>query len=303
MNLWSRLKQSPVIAGLVIGLLVGILVIAFRNGGQLQFLELAAYDTYLQFQPQEFDPDPHIVLIPISENDIRRLGESPISDQTLADLLEILLKCNPRVIGLDIYRDIPVPPGSDRLVGVLSNSDRIVTVKKQGDSKSPGVSQPYAVKNGAMVGFSDLLIDPGGVVRRALLFMDDGKETTTSFSLLMSLLYLKEDGIEPQSDSSNSDFLRLGKTTFVPVEPDDGSYVGVDARGYQVFADFSGVGRLLPPSPFRTPSRNSLTRQPFETRSSLSAPQPKVRMTSISLPQIAFSTPGKKWQALSSTRA
>ena len=54
---------------------------------------------------------------------------------------------------------------------------------KHSEDGSLGVRPPRVLKNTERVGFSDLLVDPGGVVRRALLFMDDGDATLYSLSL------------------------------------------------------------------------------------------------------------------------
>jgi adenylate cyclase len=58
--------------------------------------------------------------------------------------------------------------------------------------------------------------------------------------LRQALLYLKAEGIMPQPDPFNPDYLRLGKTTLRPFESNDGAYVGADAGGYQVLLDFKG---------------------------------------------------------------
>ncbi len=160
-------------------------------------------------------------------------------------MLEILLDHKPRVIGLDIYRNIPVPPGSEKLAELFSRTQNIVTVKKLGDEKSPGIDQPYMVKDTSLVGSNDIVVDSEGIVRRGLLFLDDGKDYYYSFALLVASLYLKAEGIEPQPDPLNPEFMKLGKTAFIPLESDDGGYIGADSRGYQFLLDFSGAGTVF----------------------------------------------------------
>lgn len=239
-RIFARFVKSPVIVGLLIGILVGMGVIGLRSTGNLEFLELAAYDAYLRLQPQASSSDPRIVLIPVSESDIHEYGY-PLPDGILARLLKNLIAFQPRAVGLDIFRDIPVPPGSEELISVFSGEyNRIVTILKVGNEKESGVSRPYMVKDPNLVGFNDFVVDPGGIVRRGLLFLDDGETVYYSFPLLLAMLYLEGEGIFPQAGEPDPQYLRLGKTTFVPFEADDGGYVHADARGYQFLLDFRG---------------------------------------------------------------
>jgi adenylate cyclase len=238
----SKQIRYPAVFGLFIAILMGITVIGLRCAGRLQFLELVVYDYYIQYHPRIRTPDPRILLVTISDTDIREYGW-PIPDAKIAQLFEIILKYSPKVMGLDIYRDIPVPPpGNEELKAIFSDNQKIVTVTKVGDEKSPGVPPPYMVKaDSFLVGANDIPIDPEGIVRRGLLFLDDGKTNYYSFPLLMAMLYLQADGIVPQPDASNPDFMRLGKTTFIPLKSNDGGYIGMDAGGYQFLLDFSGA--------------------------------------------------------------
>lgn len=238
MNLKSKTKQSPVVVSVLISAGICLIIIALRTIRGLEFLELAAYDHYLCRQPKVCSPNPPVALITISEADIQKQGCWPLPDGTIAELLKTLLNYQPRAIGLDIYRDIPVPPGSEQLADIFSGHDNIVTVNKIGDETSLGVSSPYMVNSTNLVGFNDILVDRGGVVRRGLLFLDDGETSFYSFALLLAMLYLEEEDILPQAGLSNPQHLRLGKTTFVPFKSHDGGYIKADDRGYQFLLDY-----------------------------------------------------------------
>jgi adenylate cyclase len=233
---------------MAISVFVCSLLIGVRAAGWLQFLELTAYDYHIRLLSSgEVSPkDSPIVLIKVLEEDIRRHGHWPISDRTLASLLKALSGYKPRAIGLDIYRDIPVPPGSKELTDAFSTMQNVVTVKKMGDGQSVSIPQPYMVKNTDMVGFNDIIVDSGGIVRRGLLFIDDGRTTSYSFSLILAMLYLEKEGIVPQADERNEQYFRLGKTTHIPFESNDGGYVRADARGYQFLLDYSGYKTRFP---------------------------------------------------------
>lgn len=246
MKLIRRLR-SPVIVGMLISIAVSIAVIGVRQVRGLQFLELVMYDYYLRFHPRIKTPEPRILIVTLSDTDIRNHGW-PLSDAKLAETLDIILGHNPRVIGIDIYRDIPVPrPGNERLKAIFSDNQKIVTVTKVGDEKSPGVPPPYMVSDDSfLVGANDIPVDIEGIVRRGLLFLDDGQTNYYSFALLMTMLYLQHEGITPQADPLRPELMRLGKTTFIPLEPNDGGYIGLDAGGYQFLLDFSGAWLPFP---------------------------------------------------------
>src|SRR5262249_3931377 len=101
--------RSPLVVSLLLSLLVSLGLLGLRLAGSLEALELAAYDWYLRLRP-EAPPDPRIVLIAVTEQDIHQHGW-PLPDATLARALDMLAEDHPRAIGLDIYRDIPVEPG------------------------------------------------------------------------------------------------------------------------------------------------------------------------------------------------
>ena len=56
--------------------------------------------------PLTAGPDPRIVLVTITEQDIQTLGSWPLSDDVLAQTLESVARFGPRAIGVDIYRDL-----------------------------------------------------------------------------------------------------------------------------------------------------------------------------------------------------
>src|SRR5262249_42295105 len=179
--------------------------------------------------------------VTITERDINAQGSWPLPDGVLARAVEALAQHQPRAIGLDIYRDVPVPPGTERLQRVLERDSRVVGVRKFRDAASHRIAAHPALREANRVGFNDILVDPGGTVRRGLLFLDDGSTTAYAFALQLALLYLKAEGVSPRPDPVNPSFLRLGQTTIRPLEPNDGAYVGADARGYQFLLDFQGA--------------------------------------------------------------
>lgn len=239
----SGRTRSPWFVALVVVLVVGLGVLGARGLGLLESLELSAYDVFLRLRPSDAPADPRILLVRITEQDIQHLGSWPVPDGVLARALEILGRHGARAIGLDLYRDVPVPPGTEQLEPALRSDPGVVVVMKFGEGPSAGVRPPAALKGTDQVGFNDILIDPGGIVRRGLLFLDDGETAAYSFALRLALRYLAREGITPQPDPDRPELLRLGRTTIRPFEPNDGGYVRADARGYQFVLDFQGKGR------------------------------------------------------------
>jgi len=234
----SHFTVALFVSGLVFSIIIGI-----RVAGSLEFLELAAYDWLIRLQSEVSQTDPRVIIIGISERDIRSQGRWPLTDVTLAKALAILVRHKPRAIGVDIFRDISVPPGREELDSILMGNPNIITVTKFGEG---GVPPPVVLKNTDQVGFNDVIVDPGGTVRRGLLYLDDRERTFFSFALRLSLIYLRLEGIAPQPDPVNPNHIRLGQTTIRPFEPNDGGYIGADARGYQFLLDFKGAKDNFP---------------------------------------------------------
>ena len=210
-------------------------VMALRSNGHLENLELGAYDWFVRFNRGTSLSDPRIVIIEITENDILQLERWPITDAMAAETLSLLSSYKPRAIGFDIYRDIPVPPGTEELNTIFTENHNIISVMKFG---SGGIPPPKVLAQSNQAGFNDFVVDPGGIVRRGLLFMDNGEIFSYSFSLLLALTYLQKEGINLEPDTTNPEYLRLGAATIPPFEKNDGGYINADARGYQYLLDF-----------------------------------------------------------------
>ena len=238
MNPVSRLFRSSLATSLFIGAIVFLGIVGLRNTGSLESLELTAYDWYIRLQPEVPGPDSRIVLIEINESDIQNQVGWPLTDAIVHKVLGILTQYHPRAIGLDLYRDTPVPPGSKELEAILSKNHSIIMPMKFGGDGKVGIPPPPALKDTDQVGFNDIIVDPGGIVRRGLLFLDDGKNVFYSFSLRLALLYLRSEGVSPQPGTLNPEHLRLGQTTIQPFKTNDGGYIGADARGYQFLLSF-----------------------------------------------------------------
>jgi adenylate cyclase len=135
---------------------VTLSLVGARHLGILEPLELNAYDQMLRWRPDE-KPDPRLLIVGITEADIQKLKQWPISDRKIAEILQKLQKMQPAVIGLDVLRDVPLGDGREELTKVLQKSDRIIGVclVTDGVSDNPGSPPPPGMPENR-VGFADL---------------------------------------------------------------------------------------------------------------------------------------------------
>lgn len=241
---WIRRSNQP-IATLTLGqsvlaasVLITSILLGVRQLGCLQTLELVAFDQMMRLQP-DVGPDSRLLVVTITEADIQAQNRWPISDQTVAQLLKKLQQYQPKVIGLDLHRNIPEPPGHQALLKQLQASN-IITINKLGDTNIEGVPAPIGLPD-ERIGFNDFVIDPDEVIRRNFMYAFQGKEQFYSFSLRLSLSYLADQGI---SLKVKPDRLQLGKTVFVPLEPNAGGYQNIDAVGYQVLLSYRSANHV-----------------------------------------------------------
>ncbi|NER06638.1 MAG: CHASE2 domain-containing protein, partial [Okeania sp. SIO3C4] len=217
-----------------------MLVILLRLTGILQLWEWGTYDFYIRNRPLP-PRDKRIVIVGIDEADIRRVGRGTIPDATLAKLLKKLKAMEPRAIGLDIYRNLPVPPGYPELVRVFQNTPNLVGIQKVvGDERGEGVAPPPALEEKGQVGANDTPVDADNRTRRGLFYLDnkDG-EIIYSFALHLALLYLEQENIKAEI-VEGTDLWRVGNQVFPPFQKNDGGYVTTDARGYQLLINYRG---------------------------------------------------------------
>lgn len=217
-----------------------ILVALLRSSGGLQMAEWQMFDQYLRLRPQ-LPPDERIAIVGLDEDDLRKIGQAIVPDRVYAELLEKLKARNPRAIGLDIYRDLPVPPGREALDKVFQSTPNLVGIEKiVGDRRTEAVAAPPVLKAKGQIGANDVMVDSDNRVRRGFMYLADSRgETVYSFALYLALLYLDAEGIAPQMVEGTDDWW-LGKTLFTSFKSNDGGYVRADAGGFQIPIDYRG---------------------------------------------------------------
>lgn len=243
LTLKQKLRMIAVMSLAITSLLVGV-----RHLGILQRLELMAFDQLVQLRPTE-KIDPRLLIVTITEEDIQaqnpRERQGSLSDQALLQLLQKLETDQPRVIGLDIYRDFPARSYTiqqrirqvKNLIGVCKVSDRSLS--------DPGIAPPPEIPLSRQ-GFSDFLIDADGKIRRHLLALTPEPaspcQASYSFSLQVAFHYLALEGILPSWTPDEN--LQIGKTIFKNLDQRQGVYQGLDAWGHQILLNYRSAETL-----------------------------------------------------------
>ena len=111
-TIWQFLQQWRGV--LVTTPSIALLVILLRGLGFVQLLEWTLLDRFFLWKPAE-PADERIAIVAIDEEDLQEIRQWPISDGILAELLTKINAHQPRAIGLDLYRDLAIPPGTDDL--------------------------------------------------------------------------------------------------------------------------------------------------------------------------------------------
>ncbi len=211
--LWPsrRAKWPTPLLLLAIGSLSSLMIAVLQRMGDLQFLELLAYDGLVQLQPDR-PFDPRLLIVGIDEEDIRQQGHWPLRDEVVAQALTQLQRDRPRIVALDLFREIPYPPGSQKLRQALQ-APNIIGVSQLPTVDNPqGIAAPPGIPP-ERIGFSDLIIDPDNIVRRALLWVQtpSGQQQFPSFALQTSHHYL---GVEQYPLRIQPETLWLGSHPF-----------------------------------------------------------------------------------------
>lgn len=245
-----RFVNSALVTSVVIG---GGLVV-LRLFGALQGLELDGYDRFIRWKPDE-GIDERLLIVGVDEQDIQSLQEFPIHDGTLADVIAKVESYGPRMVGLDIGRDIPQGPaaGRERMIEELRNSDNLIATCLLSNELSPGVPAPPGVSDDR-IAFSEFPEDPGGVVRRSILVSIPGPPPADqpvgthlcnnpqpefeipSLALALAAGYLDAEGMTVEGNQAGD--LVIGGKVIPWVTERYGGYASTGAYDYQTMLNY-----------------------------------------------------------------
>ena len=295
---WSELTQkirklggvlviSPTVTGLVIlGSLTGI----YQN------LEWSVLDRWFRIGTSEAR-EYRIVVVEVGESDISELGQWPMSDGTMAQLLTEIKQQQPRVIGLDFYRDLKQGNLEEQkqLETVFRTIPNIIGVEKAIDDK---VKPSPVLEELGQVAMADFVLDADGKARRALILakFDDG-EVKFGLGTMTALMYLEQDKILLENTDKPTEKI-LNRTKILALSPNFGGYINTDTAGFQTMINYRGgedsfmrtslsdvLQKKIPDNIFRdrivligatAPSLNDFFYTPYSSRSQASQRMPGV---------------------------
>jgi CHASE2 domain-containing sensor protein len=232
-NLKKILKQPVIISSAI----ATVLMLGIQKLQVLETLELKVYDQMMQMRGDS-GADPRLLIVAVTEEDLQK-SNWPLPGEVIDRAIGTLEEFEPRAIGLDIFRDLPVQPGHEKLLQRLQESDLIVPVCKHANAKDPGVAPPQGVEP-ERVGFSDVVEDSDGSIRRNLISVNvnqsDKCQSPYSLSWQLALKYLEAGGIQQQLTSNNE--LQLRNVVFKPLQSHAGGYENADTQGYQILLNY-----------------------------------------------------------------
>ena len=130
---------------------------------------------------------------------------------------------------------------------------------------------PSALRDTEQVGFNDIVVDRGGIVRGGCSSWIT-QRSGVSFAFRLATLYL--GGTHRAQPDGRIEPAPHGALDHPALEENDGGYVRTDARGYQMILDFEAADKTPRPSPSPTfsPDRSIRRRCAIVSSSSASPP-------------------------------
>ena len=245
---FKKIKTRSVAIATVVG---AIAVSAVRLFGGLQPLEALAYDQFLQLRPDETEQDERLLIVKVDGPSGEWLREQMIGgryepgigtipEQALVETLDVLNTHGARLIGLDFFRDFPA---EGALKQGLAEMDNLFGICQ---AASDQISDIGSEIPDPRVGFGNLLLDGGKIVRRHYLtqWVADGSSVCLpeeAFSLLLAKTYLEAEGIayENTGDDEFLGTITLGDVVLPNLDGNGTAYSGnTQNLGWSSLADY-----------------------------------------------------------------
>jgi adenylate cyclase len=242
-NFCKRHHQHLV--GTLITFSVALGVAGLRGIGSFEQIELKTYDYQLRLR-SPLPPDPRVVIVEITEEDIQRKADWPWSDQIFADLISKISAAKPAAIGIDKYFDIPVgdvstkQQGRQNLLAAIKAADNVVnvTLLPVAGGSAKGIEIAEDLVRISTIGYANLPIDDGSIVRRASIAQDKG-----SFALGLTSIFLeKTPDRQIKFDRTKKEF-SIGRQVIPRILGSYGGYRNEGKFGYEILIDYRGKER------------------------------------------------------------
>lgn len=165
---WSNWKTSRVWRALLLAVPGFILLLLVRATGLLEPSALGAYDTFNRWMAEPGSSQ-RTVVVGFSESDFKFAATYPYPDAMLAKLLDRILSAQPRMIYLNVLRDIPVEPGHAELLEVYRRAPMLYGFDTAMPGEAAEAAAPPVLREAGRFGFAKSVVDNDGITRSALL--------------------------------------------------------------------------------------------------------------------------------------
>ncbi|MUG97312.1 CHASE2 domain-containing protein [Scytonema sp. UIC 10036] len=260
-NVRKQLQEKiPFRSTFVTAVGITVLMIVLRFSGFFQASELLFLDIMMRSQPVE-EQDDKLLIVKITDKDRKYYAniESPKNSASLADkftyeLLDKLLKHNPRTIGIYNYRYAKSEGELKKLINYTQTDKRLVFICDFPNSSEKEGSDPPLDVPIEQVGLSDFLNDSDKVIRRQIIRWPTPSDTPAtkstecknkkqdymdSFSFLVAQKYLSKDGKEYKSIGGDDGIFKSGETVLQPLDNiSQGGYNFRNLNAYQIFLNY-----------------------------------------------------------------
>ncbi|ACK72981.1 serine/threonine protein kinase with Chase2 sensor [Gloeothece citriformis PCC 7424] len=260
---YLRFRKLPLV--IVVSLLVSGVIAGLRQVGLFETTELWNYDQLVKLRSQS-NPDPRILVVAVDDNTLKKLNSDKVSDQALTQVLQTLQNYQPRVIAVDIIRDVPIGEGRQELINYLDRlyeplagqiKPIIMTCQLPSSEQPDGIDPPKVLDIDSAVGFANIEVDPDQVIRRVpissvpvgnapgssqeknvLIQETNQSGCLVPFSLgfLASLKYLQQENIT--LTQTQDELFKLGDVIFTPPTQTAGGYQNLDPSLSQIILDY-----------------------------------------------------------------
>ncbi|MFZ9736822.1 MAG: CHASE2 domain-containing protein [Prochlorotrichaceae cyanobacterium] len=242
-SLWKKVQslgqRHSVVQSLIIIPIVAGTMIAGSEVGVFRVLEWSLTDQFysLSLPRKSSDTLQRFALVTIDESDITAVQKWPMTDEVMLRLFENIFRQQPRVVGMDIYRDLPVEPGHAQLQQFFATTPNLFGIEQV---KEPTIAPPPVLAAKGQVSASDSLIDRDGVIRRGLVQLrDEEGRAVEGFGAYAALRYLEGEDIHLDLIDRARNSYRLGEVRFFPLTGKNVLYTPEEIDNTQILIHYS----------------------------------------------------------------
>ena len=213
--------------------------------GWLRGFEYNLYDWYTKLHwPESIDS--RIVIVGITEEDLQKLNQTTLDDGTLVKVLQKIKTQRPKVIGLDLHRNMPVcfqadscQSDSEELASIFRQTPNLIGIEKTtaGNLKEKAILPHPELAKAERTSASGIIEDRDRLVRRSYFYLTkQNGENLLSFGAAVALKFLETEDIPLLVEGTN---LKLNKAVFkLTPKNQPRFYAAKEIGGYQILLHY-----------------------------------------------------------------